>query len=209
MLPTPDTSHVTGKDVYEPAEDSYALLDALEADRDWLVGRFTTPLLIDLGCGSGIAGAFLGSHFFPGGLAFAIDINVLACEVSALTLRKARLTVATDVLQADLLSTVRDKSVDILLFNPPYVPTEVAEIYRDGDRNPLRAAWAGGQDGLWHVWQVVEELNRILTANGVAYLVLVARNRPIEFMAQCGMSAEIVLKRKAGREHLHILRLMR
>lgn len=53
MLPTPDLSHLKridyDRDIYEPAEDTFALLDALEADAPRL--RDARPrLCLEIGC---------------------------------------------------------------------------------------------------------------------------------------------------------------
>ena len=51
------------------------------------------------------------------------------------------------------VSALSGHSVDILIFNPPYVPTtneEVVSHYTDvshGSSNLISAAWAGGIDG--------------------------------------------------------------
>jgi methylase of polypeptide subunit release factors len=54
--------------------------------------------------------------------------------------------VFVDVVNTDLMSGL-DKglhhSVDILLFNPPYVPTPQEEVGTYG----IAASWAGGEDG--------------------------------------------------------------
>lgn len=47
MIPTPDVSHLSKRDflqVYEPAEDTFCLLDALEQDADQL--RDAQPRLV-------------------------------------------------------------------------------------------------------------------------------------------------------------------
>ncbi len=43
----------------------------------------------------------------------------------------------------NLLSSLNDNSIDILVFNPPYVPTEDDEIFSSG----IEASWAGGKRG--------------------------------------------------------------
>ncbi|KAJ1719306.1 S-adenosylmethionine-dependent methyltransferase, partial [Coemansia erecta] len=61
-LPTPDTSHLRDPQfasVYEPAEDTYLLLDALENDLARLHARRPT-ICVEIGSGSGCVSAFLG-----------------------------------------------------------------------------------------------------------------------------------------------------
>lgn len=53
--------------------------------------------------------------------------------------------------------------IDVLLFNPPYVPTGDDEV----GRRDITAAWAGGKDG-------VEPLNALLPKINVLFLTLLS-----------------------------------
>ena len=44
--------------------------------------------------------------------------------------------------------------VDILLFNPPYVPTDDDEVGRDD----IYASWAGGEDGVGTLEKLIPKL---------------------------------------------------
>ena len=73
----------------------------------------------------------------------AIDINDLAAESTYLTAQHNNIPVF-DVIQDDLFRAFRwREAIDVLLFNPPYVPTESSEVGSHG----IEAAWAGGIDG--------------------------------------------------------------
>ena len=49
---------------------------------------------------------------------------------------------------ADALAERLRHSVDLLVFNPPYVPTTIEELDAAKARASLAGAWAGGQDGM-------------------------------------------------------------
>ncbi|KAK7694274.1 hypothetical protein QCA50_001454 [Cerrena zonata] len=88
MIPTPNLSHLTKEDyefVYEPAEDTYILLDALEEDAKEL--REIRPLVsLEIGSGSGCVTSFIGSILgSTNTLYLTTDINVYAGRCTART----------------------------------------------------------------------------------------------------------------------------
>ncbi|KAF6385178.1 N-6 adenine-specific DNA methyltransferase 1 [Rhinolophus ferrumequinum] len=86
-IPTPLYGHVghgAFSDVYEPAEDTFLLLDALEAAMAELKG---VEICLEVGSGSGVVSAFLASMIGPQALYICTDINPKA---AACTLETAR-----------------------------------------------------------------------------------------------------------------------
>lgn len=63
MYPTPLYAPA-GQDVYEPAEDSFLMMDALEKDADRLKGG-RPSVCLEVGSGSGVLSAFLASVVGP------------------------------------------------------------------------------------------------------------------------------------------------
>lgn len=255
MLPTPDTSHVSFDNVYEPAEDSFLLLDALSSDSEsaYLTARFATgktsrcPLVLEVGTGSGVVLAFVAGnvHTIMGRddvLFTGTDVNSFACSATRETVRKATMAAVPSAsgcylgpLYASLTSPIRPHSVDILIFNPPYVPSEslpVTPSYpRDSmtnlsrhdlftrDNSLLALATDGGADGMEITMLVLEELQALLHPKiGVAYILLCAQNRPEKVKAHIetwdgGDAWEAVTVRRSGHqggwEKLEILRIAR
>ncbi|GAA99168.1 uncharacterized protein L969DRAFT_93630 [Mixia osmundae IAM 14324] len=215
MLATPDLSHLTRADwehVYEPAEDTFVLLDALELDAAWLRSR-QHCVCLELGSGSGCVSAFLAKIIGNQHLFLATDLNPYACSATART--AARNEVAVDIAQADLFSGLKDRlkgRIDVLIFNPPYVETEEDEQLEAQMGKDVQGAWAGGDGGMTVTNRVLDALPDLLSARGIFYLVAISQNDPqaiIESLNSRHFFAQISLKRRAGREHLHIIRCTR
>ena len=86
--------------------------------------------------------------------------------------------------------------MDLLLCNPPYVSTSDDET---GDTD-IRAAWAGGADGLLVTAEVVDHLVTLLSQSVVAYIVLEKCNNPAlvqQHVENLGLSCETVITRRA------------
>lgn len=218
MLPTPSTSHVSFTNIYEPSEDSYLFLDTLAspAESHWLHSRFSpptpspAPLILEIGPGSGVILAFAAAHAAaifgrPDILTLGVDVNAFACRATRQTVA-ANLaaqrrdappsSVFLDSVNGDLTSALRPHAVDVLLFNPPYVPSEslpgaavaplgpatasTSSARLERDHRLLALATDGGEEGMEITNRLLEQLSGVLSARGVAYVLLCAQNRPHE-----------------------------
>ena len=248
MLPTPSTSHVNYDRVYEPAEDSYLLLDTLSSTTEaaFLQARFpansSSPLVLEVGTGSGVVLAFITAHADhiigrSDVATIGVDMNHFACMATKKTVRlaikEASLTrskpgMFADCFLGDLTTAMRPTSVDCLIFNPPYVPSErlpsvpaddLEETAKDEfmrDSQLLFLSTDGGEDGMETTNRLLSELEFILSNRGVAYILLCAQNKPGEVIAQIRdwpgrWSAEKVGSsgKKAGWERLCVIRISR
>ncbi|XP_070311218.1 methyltransferase N6AMT1 isoform X2 [Odocoileus virginianus] len=174
-FPTPLYGHVgrgAFSDVYEPAEDTFLLLDALEAAAGELTG---VEICLEVGSGSGVVSAFLASVIGPQALYMCTDVNP---EAAACTLETARCNkvhiqpVITDLVKG-LLPRLKEK-VDLLVFNPPYVVTPPEEVGSHG----IQAAWAGGRSGREVIDRFLPLAPDLLSPRGLFYLVTIKENNP-------------------------------
>lgn len=213
MLATPDYSHFSCKDyekIYEPSEDTFLFLDALEKDIEYL-NNLKPELVLEIGSGNGLVINFLAKHLKSKEkiLFFATDINKDACLATSRTAAKNLNHI--NIINCDLVSPIMDKlekKIDILLFNPPYVVTEEYEL---GSKS-LQAAWAGGKDGREVMDRLFPLVDKLITKKGVFYLVCIKQNKIEsigEYFDKIGFQMSIVLNRKAGIEHLFILKFIR
>lgn len=248
MLPTPSTSHVSFDNIYEPAEDSYLLLDTLSSasEKAFLTSHFPTstpsPLVLEVGVGSGVVLAFVAAN--ASALFGRSDIVVLGTDINPLAAKAANQTVATAIAESsssprngsksltmcvsDLTSVLRSNEADVLIFNPPYVPTEYLPIPPESaeaqgsqaiferDSKLLELSYAGGLDGMETTNRLLDQLPNVLSERGVAYVLLCAQNQPEAVKASIrawpgGWSVETVGSsgKKAGWENLCIVRIWR
>lgn len=104
--------------------------------------------------------------------------------------------------------------IDLLLFNPPYVPSEPHEIdlNKIDKQNIIDAAWAGGKDGREVLDKLIPQLNEIMNERGCVYIVCVQENKPTEIcniMEKEGFNYKFCFKKRAFNELLYILRFQK
>lgn len=165
------------------------------------------------------------------------DINSFACCAASQTVRDAikkmekGRSIFLDVVNGDLATAIRPYSIDVFVFNPPYVPAELPDLSRHDDYNKiaegkeatsfeqdsylLELSYAGGEDGMVVTNRMLEQISDILSEErGVAYVLLCAQNKPEVVKAQIrgwgpNWNAETVGSsgKRAGWEKLVIVRI--
>lgn len=219
IMETPYLTHITSDDykyVYEPAEDSFLLLDALEADLEKI--RSHRPVICtEIGSGSGVIITAVAKAL-PETACFAIDINPHACDVTSRTARRNEAIL--NVINMNLLNGFRTNVIDLLIFNPPYVVTpddeiDSAELSTNDNHfnDKITKSWAGGTDGRLIMDRVFETIHTILSSNGIAYILVIEENKPREIIANMRKNQKlygsIVAERRIRGEHLYVLRFQR
>jgi release factor glutamine methyltransferase len=138
--------------VYEPAEDSRLLADSVED----AIGA--EDLVLDVGVGSGYVAARVADA--TGARVVGTDINPAACDAARAE--------GVGSVRADLLDPIAAASVDVVLCNPPYLPTPPGREWDD----PLEYALSGGEDGRRVVRPFLRDVGRVLRQGGRAYLLV-------------------------------------
>ncbi len=134
--------------VYEPAEDSFLLLDSVRCGRRFL----------EIGCGTGLLSilcAMMGSE------SEAVDINPVAVECCLENARNNGVHVRAYL--SDIFDGVNG-FFDTIAFNPPYLP--VSESIEGAEQ------WSGGEDGFSATRRFLDGLPGHLEDDGRAFLVL-------------------------------------
>ncbi|RZC32503.1 Snapin Pallidin, Methyltransf 26, and/or MTS domain containing protein [Asbolus verrucosus] len=205
LLTTPDYDLSDYPQVYEPGEDTFLFLDALEMEVDFL--RSIKPkFAVEIGSGSGVVIAALEAILENSCAYFATDINPEACAATANTslLNGA----CVDCVNMDLLGGFKRNLFDLILFNPPYVVTESEEIAGFG----LNRAWAGGVNGREITDRLLFNLDNLLASGGVCYMVLLKQNNIQEvrsIMHKNKFNTELVVDRRHRGEHLYVVKFTR
>ena len=213
MLPTPDVGHLRRPEyrdvVYDPAEDTFALIDALEADADALCAAHAT-LCVEIGSGSGCVSAFVSTLLGHGVACVCTDISEVALRCTAETGTRNGVRSPVKLSCADLQSVLSgvccstvdalrpraEGAVDVLLFNPPYVVTPAEEEAELQAHAGLGSAWAGGPKGTALVDALLQQrvFPRMLSPGGRLYLVAIRQNDPegiVQALVAQGLDAEV------------------
>jgi len=212
-MDTPSLSHLSADNydhIYEPAEDSFLLIDALEEDLA-LLQNMKPSVCVEIGSGSGIIITAVAKALGRSSCYIAIDINPVACRVTQSTAKLHGTDV--EVIRMDLMSGFHWKNkVDVLIFNPPYVVTPSEEVLENKVYGDLARAWAGGKRGREVMDRLFPKVPNLLSHRGVFYVVVISENCPQDIhhiMNELGFDMHVVKERKVRGEHLLVLKFTR
>ncbi|MGB9636303.1 MAG: HemK2/MTQ2 family protein methyltransferase [Thermoplasmata archaeon] len=145
-------------DVYPPSEDTHLLLEVIEVQAGQKV--------LEMGTGSG----YIAIHCaLKGAKVFACDISKKSIELA----EKNAMANGAEIqfVHSDLFKKIEGK-FDVIVFNPPYLPTEKEDIV-EGE---LNYALDGGTDGNRVINRFLREAANYLEENGVIFMLFSSHN---------------------------------
>ena len=163
--------------VYEPAEDSRLLAETVAPE------VAPDERVLEVGIGSGYVAATVEDE--AGARVVGSDIAPDACAAA----REA----GVEAVRADLLDPFVEDAFDVVLFNPPYLPTPPEMEWDD----PLEHALSGGPDGRRLVRPFLDDVERVLRPGGRGFLV-VSSLTDIEAVTELATAAGLDVRERAG-----------
>ncbi|MDY9928158.1 HemK2/MTQ2 family protein methyltransferase [Methanosarcina sp.] len=180
--------------VYEPAEDSFLLADAALEEAE------PCMRILEIGAGSGFVSAVLKAN--------VKGIRILATEINPHAARCAKAN-EVEVIRTDLFRGLKPgsqkASFDLILFNPPYLPTSKEEKVPGW----LNYAFDGGTSGRETLDRFLSEVRNYLKPGGKV-LILISSITGLESvkekMEKLGFEVDIVQRKKVSFEELMVVR---
>ncbi|MBU3904767.1 MAG: methyltransferase [Nanoarchaeota archaeon] len=148
-------------EVYPPSEDSYLIAKHIPRD---LKGK----KVLDIGTGSGLLAITAAIN---GGEVLAIDVNEFALKATQRSADQFGVKVETRI--SDLFVNVKGK-FDLILFNPPYVPTDENDKYLSTE---MQLATTSGSDGTDLINHFLKEFKSHLNTSGKVLMIISSTNK--------------------------------
>ena len=155
-----------------PRQDTETLVEAALID---LRERGGEPSVLDLCCGSGCIGLSLAS-LAPGARIVLADISPEALNIARENMKA--LGVRAQLRQGDLFSPVGRERFDLIVSNPPYIPSSQLDSLQREVRFEPRLALDGGVDGLDCYRRIARDASGHLNPGGVLFLEVGAGEAP-------------------------------
>jgi len=183
--------------VYEPSEDTFQLLEAINVKKD--------DKVLEIGTGSGLISLVCAQN---GANVVCTDVNPFAVELAKrnFLVNNSFLSGSYDIRLGNLFDVLTfDDKFDIIIFNPPYLPTKSNE--RVGGSGWFDIATDGGVDGLKVTKQFIDGLSKHLHKDGCAYFVfssLSDRKKLETYISKAGFTAKVVNSNRYNDEVIDI-----
>ncbi len=190
MFDTAQSGHLSGvmlvhpPGVYRAEDDTDLLIDVMRRG-DYALDR----RVLDIGTGSGalaIAAAKAGAAAVT-----AIDLSLRAVAATWLNSRLQRAPVS--VRRGDLFAPVAGRRFDLVVANPPYVPSEGSVL----PRHRIARSWDAGPDGRALLDRICADVPAFLAAGGDLLLVhseLSGTQQTLDALVAAGLSARVLAK---------------
>lgn len=201
--------------VYEPSDDTFLMLDAIAYEFKDKFDRLSgISNVLEIGCGTGVSSIYLGLLLKASGIVANLnvtDINKDAIRIAKETANRNGIADSIFIARLGDLATPflpeMEGKIDVLIFNPPYVPTSDHEVASEG----IEASWAGGKDGRAVFDRAVPQIVSLLARpHGVAYVITVDDNKPEEIsellLKKYSIKVYPLLRRRARNEFLSVLK---
>lgn len=169
--------------VYEPAEDTFLLLENLSVKR--------SDEVLEIGTGIGII-SIIASRTARKVIATDINQYAIDCAIKNIVTNRA---FNIEVRKGNLFEPVEGEKFDLIIFNTPYLPITEDEQMED----ELNSAWDGGADGRAIIDQFLEKLLDHIKEDGKVQLVqssLSEVEKTLEKLDSLGFDAAVTAKEK-------------
>jgi release factor glutamine methyltransferase len=187
--------------VYQPEADTYLLLEvALKEIRPG-------DRILEVGTGSGYIAAGIMGMVKKSNLEYNdSSCFVVGTDINPHATRCAQKN-GVNVIRTDLFDGLRGP-FDLVVFNPPYLPTKPEERMEDW----LEYALDGGPDGRAVIYRFANEVGRVLSPGGRVLLLissLTGEEAVIEIFTKLAYRVETVTKRRVYDEDLIVIKVMK
>lgn len=174
------------EDVFEPSDDSFLFAENLDVH--------TADDVLDLGTGCGLLGILAAQKAKS---VLAVDINPCAINCAKHNTSLNNIQDNMSFLRSDLLSalhTADDVLFDLIMFNAPYLPSELHE-----SETWIERAWAGGVTGRDVIDRFIPQATIYLKPFGRVLLLqssLTGLELTIQKFRECGLSVVVKAEKK-------------
>jgi release factor glutamine methyltransferase len=179
-----DYFFLVGENVYEPGEDTYLIAEKISVSSD--------DVVLDMGTGCGILAIIAAKKAKN---VVGIDINPYAIKFAT---KNAEINCVKEKIEfrlGDLFKSIRQcERFSLILFNSPYLPSEVNE-----EKSWIGKAWAGGPNGREVIDNFIVKAPSFLIANGKIFLIqssLSDINKTLDMFNELNIQAKIIAQLK-------------
>ncbi|TCT05895.1 release factor glutamine methyltransferase [Tepidamorphus gemmatus] len=182
-----------GPESLVPRPDSETLVAAVLEEIDVGPGRSAPLRIVDLGTGSGCLLVALLTEL-PSAFGIGVDISEATLRIACQNAHRHGVAARAGFVCGRWSEPIAG-GIDILLSNPPYIPTgEIGGLAPEVARHDPLAALDGGPDGLRAYRQILADCRRVVVAGGRVAL-------------EVGRGQADEVSKLAGAEGLRVLRI--